>query len=142
MAVQPQGLQVYRFPGIRVTIPPQPVPVTVIEKPLPPLSSMPGNPEFTPIRLVANIAVEIAEDHKIVTSFNPPIEIDAAYLAPELFEAVRLTKPLKLAYWDGRAWVVFTQAAHQYELLSPVDGAVGKVIIAEWAGDPPIAWGT
>jgi hypothetical protein len=128
---------------MRVTISPRPVPLTVIEKPLPPLSSMPGNLEFTPIRLVANIAVVQVENPAVtVTKFDPPIEIDVAYLAPELFEALRLTKPLKLAYWDGGAWVVFTQAAHQYELLSPVDGAVGKVIIAEWAGDPPIAWGT
>ncbi len=39
MVPQPENQKVYRFPGIRVTVPDQPVPVRVIDKPLPPLSS-------------------------------------------------------------------------------------------------------
>ncbi len=77
-----------------------------------------------------------------LTSFDPPIELDVAYVTLELYEAVRTARPLKLGYWDGNQWVVFTYEQHLYELLSPVDGAVGKVMISSWAGDPPIAWGT
>lgn len=144
MAVEPQGFSVFNFPGMRVTIPTQPNPVIVIDKPLPPLSSMPGSDGFTPIRLIANIAVVDVKDNKILTSFEYPIEIAVVYLTLELYEAVRTAKPLKLAYWDVDAhrWVIFTPESHEYTLLAPIDGAIGKVKISSWAGDPPIAWGT
>ena len=145
MIAEPQSPKVYHFPGLRVTVPEQPIPVSVIDKPLPPLSSMPGSDEFTPVRLIMNIAVVEDVDGKPgapVTSFDPPIELDVAYFTLELFEAVRTARPLKLAYWDDGEWVVFTPEDHQYALLSPIDGAIGKVKIRSWVGDPPVAWGT
>ncbi|NTV83746.1 MAG: hypothetical protein HGA23_05525, partial [Bacteroidales bacterium] len=102
------------------------------------LSEIPGSQGFTPVRLIVNFAViEIVggKPGAPVTSFDPPIEIDVAYVTLELYEAVRTARPLKLGYWDGNQWVVFTSANHQYEFLSPVDGAVGRVTISNWVGD-------
>jgi hypothetical protein len=142
---EPQGLRVYNFPnlftGLSVIIPDQGRWVEVIIKDSMP-ASMPGNANFTPIRVIANIAVIDVDDPKVpLTSFNPPIELAAAYLSQDLHQAGQNNRQLKLAYWDGAQWVVFTPGAHQFVLLAPTTGAIGKVKISEWAGDPPIAWG-
>jgi hypothetical protein len=140
-----QGLQVYDFPhlytGISVIVPDQGGWVKVIVKDLPP-ANLPGTESFTPIRVLANIAVtEYDDESKILTTFNPPIELAAAYLSQDLHQAARHNRPLKLAYWDGVQWVVFTPEEHHFVLLAPTTGAIGKVTISGWAGDPPVAWG-
>jgi hypothetical protein len=60
----------------------------------------------------------------------------------DLYEAAHTSRRLKLAYWDGKKWVVFTARAHRFELLPPTGGGIGKAKITRWAGDPPVAWGT
>lgn len=138
----PQGERVFYFPGVTVTIPDQGKWVKVIDKPMPAPSSMPGNANFTPIRLLINLAVVDYDDENLVlSSFNPPIQIDVNYNSQDLWESARTNKRLKLAYWDGNTWVVFTEELNNFLLQPPTTGTVGEVNISSWAGDPPMSWG-
>ena len=143
MTIPPQGRRQYEFPGITVTIPDQGHWVKAINKPVPPLSQMPGNDEFRPIRVVTNVAiVDYNDESKILSAFDPPIQLDVKYATQDLFEASRVSRAIKLAYWNGSTWVVFTASDNQYQLHPPTTGNVGEVTIQSWIGDPPIAWGT
>jgi len=48
----------------------------------------------------------------------------------------RRGKPTKLAYHDGKTWVVFTDVDHKFSLTDKS----GIAYIRDW-GDPPVAWG-
>lgn len=139
-----QGLKQYNFFGMTVTVPDQNGRwVKVVEKAIPPLSSMPGSAAFTPIRVLANVVVvDFYDPNVILKHFDPPIKIEVGYQTQDLFEAARVARRLKLAYWDGDQWVVFTDADNNFSLLPPTTGAVGEVTISDWIGDPPIAWGS
>jgi hypothetical protein len=142
MPKTPQGPKEYDLVDLKATVPDQGRWVKVIEKPLPPLSRLPGTKDFTPIRLIGNIAVVDYDDPNVVlTTFDPPIELSAVYHDMDLFEAARSNRRLKLGYWNGKRWVVFTTSQHGYLLMPPTRGGRGKAKIARWAGDPPIAWG-
>ncbi len=138
----PQGQRVYNFLGVTVTIPDQGKWVRVVDKAMPPLSTMPGNENFTPIRLLVNLAVvDYDNENTVLTAFNPPIEFDVNYTSQDLWESARIARSLKLAYWDGNSWVVFTESTNQYTLLPPATGTVANVKISTWVGDPPMSWG-
>ncbi len=135
-----QGQQVYKF--LEVTVPDQGKWVSVVEKDMPPLSSMPGNANFTPIRLLVNVAVvDYNNLNSVITSFDPPIELELNYTSGVLGENAPIGEALKLAYWDGSTWVVFTKIDNDYTLLQSATGGVAKLKIYSWAGDPPMAWG-
>ena len=137
-----QGQRVYNFLGITVTIPDQGKWVKMIDKAMPPLSSMPGNNNFTPFRLLHNLmVVDYEDDNLVISSFNPPIEFDVSYTSQDLWESARISRSLKLAYWDGSTWVVFNDTNNNYTLLPPATGTIANVKISNWAGDPPMAWG-
>jgi len=143
MQKPPQGHKVYPFVDLEIIVPDQSRWVRVVEKPLPPLESMPGSKGFNPLRLIGNIAIVDYDDpEQVVTTFDPPIELNAIYHDLDLYEAAHTTRTLKLAYWNGWRWVVFSTRTHHFELLPPNDGGIGKAKIARWAGDPPVAWGT
>lgn len=138
--VNAQGHQVYKF--LEVTVPDQGKWVSVIEKDMPPLSSMPGNANFTPIRLIVNLAVvDYNNLNSVITSFDPPIELELNYTNGVLGGFDPTEEALKLAYWDGSTWVVFTKKDNYYTLLQSATGGVARLQISSWAGDPPMAWG-
>jgi hypothetical protein len=139
--VNVQGQRFYNF-GVTVTVPDQGKWVSVVEKDMPPLSSMPGNANFTPIRLIVNLAVvDYNNLNSVITSFDPPIELEVHYTDQDVSQAVLDGGELKLAYWDGSTWVVFTKAVNQYNLVPQPTGGVAQLQISSWAGDPPMAWG-
>lgn len=140
---QPQGEANFDFPGITVRIPDQGKWVKVIEKPLPNIEDVPGDENFTPIRLIINIAIIDVTTESVLTQFDPPVEIHVGYLVHDVFGAARLPRSLKLAYWDAdnSVWVVFTPENHRYRLLPPSTGQVGSAQFSGWASDPVVAWG-
>jgi len=99
--------------------------------------------DFTPIRLLINIAVmDLNEPGSYLTDFIPPLRISVAYKKQDLFEASQMPKTLKLAFHDGKQWNVFGIGNdHQFRLLPPSQASIGEVVIFHWSGDPPIAWG-
>jgi hypothetical protein len=144
MAQPMQGETNFDFPGITVRIPDQGRWVKVIEKPLPDLKSLPADENFTPIRLITNLAVVDYDNPEIIlTDFDPPVEIYARYIVQDIFESARRQRSLKLAYLDAdkQVWVVFTPEFHGYRLLPPSVNLVGRAQFNSWAGDPVIGWG-
>jgi hypothetical protein len=144
MAQRPQGETHFDFPELTIRIPDQGQWVRVIEKPLPDIKNLPADENFTPIRLITNIAIVDYDDPEIIlTSFNPPVEIYARYIVHDVFESARRQRSLKLAYFDEekQVWEVFTPEYHNYRLLPPSINLVGSAQFDSWAGDPVIGWG-
>ena len=98
---------------------------------------------FRPVRLVANVVIEQQSQPGIyLTSLPAAVKIKVKYRAADRQAAG--TKPLVLAFWDGTAWVPFTNAKHAFKLTAYADlskGGYATVSITKW-GDPPISWGT
>lgn len=115
-------------------------------EPLPALAALPALAGvFKPFQLVINLKLtDTTQKGKKVLKFDPPIEVNVRYTAAHLALAKKAGGKLKLAYWDGKKWVLFTKAAHKYH-LEKWDPAKGKglcvVHLSVW-GDPPIGIGT
>jgi hypothetical protein len=146
------------FPEVftTVVIPWQGRPAIAVRAPTVPLDQMKGEGnEFTPAELVANIEVVDANDeHKVLTDFDPPLEFEFKF-PPSLIKNARalatrqqiaassaedLASVIKVGFWNGARWVLFTKEKHNYRIQGNDNtGYVGKVNLKKW-GDPPIAW--
>lgn len=131
--------------GVKVTIPEQSRRVRAVTLPLGSLGKMAGKPGgFQPDRLVVNIALEDEDQPGVyLEEIDPPFELRVRYTRGDLEKAQKAGKELKLAFWDGTQWVVFTPEKHYFELQPSSQGdggGYGVVRISRW-GDPNIGWG-
>jgi hypothetical protein len=131
--------------GVAVTVPQQDRRIKAVKLPLGQLSKMVGKPGgFQPDRLVINIALEDEDQPGVyLEEIDPPFELSVRYTRGDLEKAQKAGKDLKLAFWDGTQWVVFTPEKHYFELLPSSQGdggGHGVVRISRW-GDPNTAWG-
>ena len=132
--------------GATVTVPEQKTKKKVrIEKlakdSLDKMKSKPGG--FKPGRVVFNFQiVDEYDPSKVLTTFDPPFELRVRYTPADLKRAQDAGKPLQLAFWNGREWVIFTDEKHQFKLEpdSQGSGGEGVAMISHW-GDPNVAWG-
>ncbi len=156
--VTPGGQVVAPFPEVftTVVIPWQGRQAVAIRAPSVTLDQMRGeNNDFTPAELVANIEIVDANDqHTVLTDFDPPVELEFKF-PPTLIENARklaasrelkaskaedFLAVIKVGFWDGTRWVLFTPEKHNFRIQgSDTYGYVGKVDLKKW-GDPPIAW--
>jgi hypothetical protein len=139
-----------------VVIPWQGRPVMAVRAPSVPLDQMKGEGnDFTPAELVINVEVVDAKDeHTVLTDFDPPLEIELKF-PPSLIKNARelaarqktsitsaddLASVIKVGFWNGARWVLFTKEKHNYRIQgNDTTGYVGKVNLKKW-GDPPIGW--
>ena len=133
----------YHFPGITILVPKQigDQIVEVTNGPFP--DNIPDQPgHFSLIRYIANLALFTETGRKDpVLTFNPPIEIRVSYHLDDVMKSNCDLHQLKLAYWDGKAWVILRESTHDYHILPPGTAQVAEARIGSWVGDPPIAWG-
>jgi len=140
--------ETYDFPGITLLVPEQVGDqIMAIEKETID-HEIPGKtPSFTVIRMIANIALVKMREYKenkktiFVDSFKPPIKLYVGYHFIDLMRGFCKYEELKLAYWDGKEWVLLSDKLHDYLILPPSTGQVAEVTIRSWSGDPPVAWG-
>lgn len=132
----------YRQAGVTFIIPPQAEPISVRRLPKGTLRNKP--PEagiFHPIRLVLNFELIARRDPwQPLEKFDPPITIRVRYTREDFEKA---HGELKLGYWDGEKWTVFTHSKHHFHLIpdkKPADGGTGEVVVASWI-DPALGWG-
>ena len=129
--------------GVAVSVPEGAKRIRAVKLPLDKLDAMPAKPGvFTPTRLVANIALEDENSPGVYLSqFDEPFEMRVRYTPADLKKAQEAKSELKLAFWDGKEWVVFTKKKHNFELQSDNQGGgYGVVQLSRW-GDPNISWG-
>lgn len=139
--------QVFNFDqeGVAVTVPQQDRRIKVVKLPLGQADKMVGKPGgFQSDRLVINFALEDEDNPGVyLEEFEPPFELRVRYTRGDLEKAQKAGKELRLAFWDGTQWVVFTREKHQFELQASSQGdggGYGIVRISHW-GDPNIGWG-
>jgi hypothetical protein len=127
---------VVRFPGHAGKI-------QVLRPELPNIKSLPGKKGiFEPYRLVINLKLQHADQPNVqMLKLDPPVEVRVRYDTTDLNN----TKgSLRIAFWDGKQWVPFTKASHNFHLEGWDEGKGRGWAVAsltEWA-DPPIAVGT
>ena len=88
---------------------------------------------FEPIHPVINFQVDDSSGE--VMYFVPPM-ILRVKVPDEWQVSPKAGLQLKLAYWNGTKWTVFTKRKHQFHLGPEYAIAV----IRQW-GDPTVAWG-
>lgn len=99
-------------------------------------NELPATPNvFEPTRRVINFEVRESDGEALVQKFSPPMVLQVGIGEDEL-GLVAAGYELKLAYWDGSRWVVFTKEEHQLEFHS--DFAI--VLVRHW-GDATVGWG-
>jgi hypothetical protein len=138
----------YHFHGITFLVPKQyENDIVAIDKG----SFLPNNIQnktdnFTLIRHIANIVLYNKIDYdqgkmNPVKTFDPPIEIRAGYKSTDVKQSNGDINKLKLAYWDGRQWVIISDPSHEFHILPSSTGQIAEARIWSWVGDPPLAWG-
>jgi hypothetical protein len=131
--------------GVVVRIPEQARRLRAVSLPVDPLDKMPAAPGgFQPHRVVINVALEDEDNPgEFVEVIEVPFELRVRYTRGDLERLQREGGALRLAFWDGSQWVVFTPEKHSFE-LQPSDqgdgGGYGVVRISHW-GDPNVSWG-
>lgn len=147
----------YHFPGITIMVPEQDsqVQIVAITRGSISLKDVPSySAGFTLIRHIANVVLvakdtyEAGREDPYTGNLDPPVEIYVGYDAFDVM-ATRFDPEhsfdihqLKLAFWNGIKWVILSKDDYQYFILPSDTGQVAKVLIHNWVGDPPIAWGT
>jgi len=131
--------------GVEASLPPQSRAARLVRLPVGSLKNMPAKAGgFQPGRLIINLVGELEDaPGTYVQEFNPPLELKINYTPADYQFAQKGGKPLRLAFWNGAEWVVFTSEKHQYKLYpkSPASsGGYATVSIRSW-GDPPVSWG-
>jgi hypothetical protein len=123
--------------GVLVTIPNQAVArALLISDP----QAWPADAEDTPgvfelTRPVINFHVTENDGSTIVHHFNPPLVLRVEITEAEL-EQVAAGHDLKLGFWDGSRWVLFTKEKHHFQIHSQF----ALALIRHW-GDPGVGWG-
>ena len=138
----------YHFPGISVLVPKQHAgDVVAIDKGslIPDKINM-NTDRFTVIRMIGNIVLVNKADYENgkvnpVTTFDPPVEIRIGYNSFDVMKSNGDHLNLKLAYWDGKGWVIISDGSHEFTILPPSTGQVAEAKLRSWLGDPPLAWG-
>ena len=135
----------YHFRGISILIPKQRDHELEALKKKIPHKILKTKGHFKLIRPVANIVLVKKgggrPTKQPVKTFDPPIEIRVGYNWADVKKCGGDIHKLKLAYWDGKQWVVISDPAHEYFILPPGTARVAEAKIGSWAGDPPLAWG-
>jgi hypothetical protein len=99
---------------------------------LPP--GMRGTPTvFEPCDIRINF--QVLKGGSPVQKFSPPMVLRVAITDQARARAAD-TGRLRLAYWDGSEWVLFTKRKHLFHLTPEY----GIAVIRDW-GDPAVAWG-
>ncbi len=128
--------------GVMLSFPGHEGKIQVIQQATGVLKDMPGIPDgFQPYRLVINLKLtHVDQPEAPILKFYPPIELLVRYTADDYIYA--RGNP-RMAYWDGKQWVVFGERQHFHiEEDDKVKGRGWAVVrLSEW-GDPPIAVGT
>ncbi len=137
----------FNLHGVRVRIAPQedgrPVDVQGVDAEVAPEAIHPavriGTPsEFRLGRYVMNIDLFKSN----AADLNPPAQIWVALTAEDLARA-RSSDNLKLAYWNGGQWVIFTASKHHFHVVKPDNAGEAGYAVADFMrwGDPPLAVG-
>ena len=132
---------------VEVIIPDQKkVPVDVREVSAPSLEQTPPvHIGFHPFRIVIGLEYfDPTHENAGVGQFDPPLEVHIRYTAQDLAIATNARRALRLGFWDGTRWLLFTESKHDFRLepdQAPGTGGWGKVKVKDW-NDPPKAWGT
>jgi hypothetical protein len=104
---------------------------------------MDATKDFTPINVVANIAIIDKNRPGIFLSkLGGKIKIKVRYEEKDLEKVVN--ERFILAFWDGKDWVLLNKAKHKFYRFTYENhkrGGYGVIWIEEWS-DPPMAWGT
>lgn len=125
--------------GVSLVVPWQGYDVEVRKLDLP--DNLPSVDYFTPTRPVINFEIYNVNFPDVpLTEFDPPLELAVSYQIADLFAAQRAGRSLKLAFWDGQIWQLFSEEKHNLKLLPPSTGTVATLQIARW-GDPSVSWG-
>lgn len=131
--------------GVYLTIPSRMPRVVVKTLPIDVPIGIQATTGIHPIRTIINLVLHDRDDpENYLTEFDPPFEIQVRYTADDLREANTRGSELKLAFWNGSDWILFTQEKHNFELhpnADPSTGGIATAKISSW-GDPPIAWVT
>ena len=145
---EPRRRDMYHFPGVTVIVPEQVGDqIMPIDKGLVNTKVFRNSSNFIFIRQIANIAFvkklgyEPGSSQPYITDFNPPIELRVGYNIDDLVKVGCGVDLLKLAYWDGKDWVILSLGGYPYMILPPSTAQVAEVTIDHWVGDPPLAWG-
>jgi hypothetical protein len=144
----PVGNQILEIEGIlKITIPPQSQPgeFRLVRKDLPGKAMMRPLGNFYPGRMLANfMIVDASREGAPVVEFDPPLEMEVIYHIEDLYQAAKVNRKLKLAYFDDRQWYILNDFAERFEILPP--GLQGRNVcalqISYWPADPPMCWGT
>lgn len=127
----------YEEEKVLVTIPTQARPrPLLISDPL----EFPADTEDTPgvfvlTRPVINFQVTEDDGSTVVHHFNPPLVLRVEITEAEK-QQVAEGHDLKLAFWDGSRWALFTEEKHHFQIHSHFAFA----LIWHW-GDPGLGWG-
>jgi hypothetical protein len=143
--VAPSNSVIEEFPEeqVTVTLPPQHFPARVLRLPYAPPEEMRSDrDEFNPTTILLNVVVALTDKPDLLlTSFDPPLQLDLAFSKAVLAEANKLgMKYPKYGFWDGCKWVAFTAEKHQLEYPDephPTDQVAGRarVTLSQWS-DP------
>ncbi|MGD2158168.1 MAG: hypothetical protein PVG14_12175 [Anaerolineales bacterium] len=127
----------YLEDGVKITFDDQHKGVFVERKDL---YKPPNTRVFTLIREVVNIGFfKKSRPNVYEKSITPAIKLRVKYKQADMNEAKSRGQPLKLAWWNGKDWVIFT-CKKSYSNSQNWSGHFDTEI-SDW-GDPPIAWGT
>jgi len=136
--------EAYEDEGVWVTIPPQDSGHFMwFEKVSDPLDTIPTEMLGTPgvfqpsdIRIGFQVWEQLADgSSQIMQKFSPPMVLRVK-ITPRALEEKKIPGPLRLAFWDGSEWELFTELKHLFR-LTPKSGIA---VIRDW-GDPMVAWG-
>jgi hypothetical protein len=97
---------------------------------------------FDPKRPVVNLKVVDPTTNQPVTVFIPAIVLQVRYDSGDINSAGG-EQNLRLGYWDGTSWNLFTIANNDFHLIHDQTSKFvgwGVVTIREWS-DPTIGWG-
>ena len=131
--------------GATVIVPDQPKKMRAAKRPLGKLEEMKSKTGvFKPWRLVFNFEME-DEDNPgtFVSEFETPLELRIHYTHGDLQQAEKAKKPLRLGYWDGSDWVVFSEEKHLFKQVADREANSGGELVVQltrWS-DPPIGIG-
>ncbi len=131
--------------GAAVIVPEQGKRLRVAKRPVGKLEDMKSKTgAFKPWRLVFNFEME-DEDNPgtFVSEFETPIELRIRYTRGDLQKAENAKKPLRIGFWDGSDWVVFSENKHLFKQVADSDTKSGGELVVQlsrWS-DPPIGIG-
>ena len=124
-----------------VRVPSQPVEVEVLKLATGKLEELRSeDDELEAERLVINFEVIDRDTQEMLSSFDPPIELEVAYTAQDVQNANGLDN-LVLGFWHEteEKWIAFDDK-HEFRLEGDSQGGIGFATISSW-GDRRIAYG-